>query len=123
MGTRRLRRIILTTVSCTVVAVVCAAPFIIDPGPNRTDVSTLFDAYQLFVQERTQQDLPLPASVSIDTLVQYGFLEEKEVVDFRKVELWLAITNSGLPQDWVMRARFPDQSEVILLNDGSVQQF
>ena len=89
MGTRRLRRIILTTVSCTVVAVVCAAPFIIDPGPNRTDVSTLFDAYQLYVQERTQQDLPLPASVSIDTLVQYGFLEEKEVVDFRKVELVL----------------------------------
>ena len=122
MSTRRLSGIVVTTVCITVLAFVCVAPFVVDPGPSHTNVTALFNAYQQFVNERKDQDLTLPASISIDTLVQYSFLSEEHATDFQDVELWLAITNSGLPSAWIMRARFPDESEVILLNDGSVQQ-
>lgn len=68
--------------------------------------------------EATRQ--PVPESVSLRELTNHGYLRAADVPGLAGLAVTIAL-NEGRPHDVLVRVRFPDGGQQVLLADGSVQ--
>jgi hypothetical protein len=68
------------------------------------------------------QGRPVPASVTLEELIQLGFLKEADVSGFAGMQVSVNLhADPKRPQDVLLRARLQDGTELITLADGTVQ--
>jgi hypothetical protein len=92
------------------------------PDPGHLDVSKLFRAIQAYAASHPTNGLPLPATVSLDELIERGLLQEADVSVFRGMDVQINLgADETRPADVLARARLPDGVEIVALADGSVQ--
>lgn len=93
------------------------------PPPGRVDAEKITIAVQTYVQYLKQNGLPVPQSVKLQNLVHKGLLRQEDVSGFDGVDVTIYLTmDETNPSQVLMRARFPDGSQEVVLSDGSVQQ-
>lgn len=85
------------------------------------DLVAAAQAYSRDLEERGQ---PLPASVSLEDLIEAGYLTSHDARAFDGIEVQVslepAVTNETYPQSILIQARMPDGTRVVLRADGSV---
>ena len=93
------------------------------PSGERVNGIRIVAAAQGYTRSLLVAGRPIPQSVRLDELVAHGFLKPEDVAAFHGLDaaVLLASTQRG-PQTVLMRVRFPDGTDLMLLADGSVQQ-
>ena len=86
------------------------------------DAAKLMSALQGFAHDREARGQPLPASLNLQDLISGKYLGTNDVVAFQGVEVTFSTTTDETrPQDILARAHLPNDSDVVLLGDGSAQ--
>ncbi len=123
----RIRRILLT--ACTGIALVVIVGLVVSaywehkqtPFEN---APKLISALQAFSRDHASGGRHLPPEVSLQDLLQGGYLTTNDVRAFEGMEVIFSTqADDTNPQMILARARTPDGQVVCLLGDGSVQQF
>ena len=65
----------------------------------------------------------IPQEVSLRELVDLGYLPRETIQTKEEIFVNLKNPSNHLPQDVLMRAVYPDGDQIVLLGDGSVQQW
>ncbi len=83
----------------------------------------LIRALAQYAKDLHSHGVALPPAVSLDTLLQSGYLTPQDVEPFEgaKVTFFLGATGTN-PQGVLMEAHMPDGTVQLVLADGSVQQ-
>ena len=112
-------------IAIAVVAAVfyCAA----HPKPTgRLDPFKIREAAGQYARDLKESGSPVPPAVPLKELIARRMLKSADVSGFEGAEVTVSLVslsaNSSRPDDVLMRARMPDGVELVLLNDGSVQQ-
>ena len=84
--------------------------------------SNLATALHAFELNRAMRQLPQPASITLATLVQSGYLSPKDARAFQGMEVTFFPVDPTRPQDIVAQMRFADGTICAALADGSAQQ-
>lgn len=93
------------------------------PPPGNVDAGKITVAVQTYVHYLKQNALPVPKSVKLQSLVDKGLLRYEDVSGFDGVDVTIFLTtDESNPSQVLMRARFPDGSQEVVLYDGTVQQ-
>jgi len=111
-----------------VVAVLLCAVFIVrflqsPSDAGRVDGQRLLGAARAYEARVKARGEPVPSTVSLAELLRLGLLKESDVAGLRGFEVLVHLqADEKRPGDWLVRARLPDQGEMVVLVDGSVQQ-
>jgi len=92
-------------------------------SPGKVDAPRILAAAREYTRLFMAQHLPVPASVNVDELISRGLLRPEDVAGFAGAEV--SVSLKGDPRDphtVLMRAKFKDGKDLLLLADGSVQQ-
>jgi|ERR1044071_1961334 hypothetical protein len=88
------------------------------------DTTPLIAAMQAFSRDQILQGRQLPAEISLQDLIQGGYLRAKDVRAFEGMEVTFSTRyDPTTPHRMVARARTADGQLICLMGDGSVQQF
>jgi hypothetical protein len=128
---KRTRAIILLVAGVLIVAcLVCFALFHSDSIRVATDrinslaADKIVAAAQTYAHDLEKKGLPVPASVDLKELVANNLLSREDVKGFDGMEVSISLkADETRPGDVLMQARLKDGSQVVLMGDGSVQQF
>ncbi len=128
---KRTHAIILVVAGVLVVAcLVCFALFHSDSLRGATGrihsvaAEKIVAAAQTYAHDLAKKGLPIPASVDLKELVAKDLLSREDVKGFDGMEVSISlIADETRPGDVLMQARLKDGSQVVLMGDGSVQQF
>ena len=120
-----LRRLLIVAV---VIVAVGASAFIVLESywarhqPPLKDLPVVLTALRRYSEDKLIRHQPMPAKVSMQDLVQAGYLKPQEAAEFKEVDLTFYPLAAGSgPKTVVARARLADGSQVVLLADGSVE--
>jgi hypothetical protein len=69
-----------------------------------------------------QRNLPIPASVSLQTLADQGFLKPSDISVFHGMDARITLVATGPGPTPLMRVKMGDGIEFILFSDGTTQQ-
>ena len=76
-------------------------------------------AYTADLRARAQ---PIPHSIPLEQLVKLRYLKPEQIAAFHGLEATLSLTaEQPGPRTVLMRVHMPDGTDIVLLNDGSVQ--
>jgi hypothetical protein len=91
-------------------------------SPGTVDVPKVIAAAKAYGEQLRTTGAAVPAEVSLNQLIASGLLRSNDVSGFSgmKVTVALGVDAQNL-QQVLMRARLPDGTEIVALNDGSVQ--
>lgn len=93
------------------------------PAPGRVDGEKIIAAIQNHVHYLKENGLPVPQSVKLQNLVDKGLLRHEDVSGFDGVDVTINLAvDEKNPSQVLMRARYPDGSQEVVLSDGSVQR-
>ena len=93
-----------------------------DRPPGRVDPARLLVAAQAYADNLKAQNLPEPASVSLDELIARKLVAESDVSGFAGMEVTVSLNgNKSRPQEMLIRVGMADGREIAALADGSVQ--
>ena len=80
-------------------------------------------AVESYSRDYVSRGQPFPSSVTLQDLVNGGYISAKEVQPFDGIEVTIYPTvNHSNPQAILVRARMPDGVQIVARADGSVQQ-
>ena len=66
---------------------------------------------------------PIPKSVPLQQLATLGYLKPEQIAAFRGLEATLSLTGDERnPKTELMRVHMPDNTDIVLLNDGTAMQ-
>jgi len=84
----------------------------------------LANALARYSRDIAKQGQGIPVSVTLETLLQAGYLTAEDVKPFGEAKvIFYATADTSKPQSILIEARMPDGSVQVVLADGSVQQF
>jgi hypothetical protein len=91
-----------------------------DAKVNGADI---IKAARNYTHDLISRRLPLPKSVSLNELVDRGFLQSTQIAAFHGLDasITLVATNSD-PNYVLMRVHLPDGTDLVLLANGSMQE-
>lgn len=90
---------------------------------GHVNAARILAASRTYADGLRAQAAPVPATVSLQDLVDRGLLAEADVAGFAGLDLNVSLAvDETRPQEVLIRARLPDGQEVVALADGSVQQ-
>ena len=109
-------------------ATFCVAAYLVvsltagrNPPVNGT---RLADALAQYTRELRLRGSPVPRTVTLDTLLQLGYLTSADALPFHGAQVtFYSDADATRPQSILLSARMPDGSVQAILADGSVQQF
>jgi hypothetical protein len=79
-------------------------------------------ALRRFSDDRMAAHKPMPDKVSLQDLVESGYLQPEIAAEFKELDLtFYPLPPGSSPKSVVARARLADGSQVVLLADGSVE--
>lgn len=83
----------------------------------------LLEATRAYAQELRARGTPVPATVSLQELLQRGLLQETDVSLLQGMDVRINLAaDASRPADVLVRVQMPDGREIVALTDGSVQQ-
>jgi hypothetical protein len=93
------------------------------PPPGHVNVPKLMGAIQRYQQQLRQAGTPIPLEVRLEELLAQGLLNPEDCSGFAGMKLTVNLhVNATNLQQVLVRARMSDGTEIVALNDGSVQQ-
>ncbi|MGE3311787.1 MAG: hypothetical protein AB7O66_17615 [Limisphaerales bacterium] len=120
-----MKRILFTLASVALIALVVSVAYLAGSSRNipQLNGARLVQAVRGYSADLKARGVPAPATVSLDELIERGFLDRGDVAAFEglSVQIGLAADESR-PGDVFARVQLPDGGEIVLLADGSVQQ-
>ncbi|HEY5912838.1 MAG TPA: hypothetical protein VJA21_19775 [Verrucomicrobiae bacterium] len=123
----KIRRILLVAcagVALVVIVALAASAYWERQQTPFQNAPKLISALQAFSRDQTAGGRQLPSEVSLQDLLQGGYLTTDDVRAFAGMEVTLSTqADDAHPQMILARARTPDGQCVCLMADGSVQQF
>ena len=124
---RRARRILFVASIPIIVFAVLVGNFIrtIETSIPILDPKILASAISAYRQDCINRDVPIPNEVSLTQMIRWGYLEKTKTEASGVDEIYFSTKLKGniLPQDILCRTEFLDGEQIVLLGDGSVQQF
>src|SRR5207247_1349837 len=91
--------------------------------PVLRDESKIVAAVQAFSRDKTKGGQALPASVSLQELVNGGYIAASDVRAFEGIDVTISLAlDATRPQQVFIRARLSDGAVIAGLADGSAQQ-
>jgi hypothetical protein len=89
----------------------------------KVDGPKIIAAGRAYTRELVSRQLPIPNSVSVSDLVAHGYLKPADVAAFQGLDATLSlISDASRPDFVIMRVRMADDSDLVLLQDGSVRE-
>ena len=120
-----LRRLLIVAV---VIVAVGATAFVVLESywahhqPPLKDLSVVLTALRHYSDDKVAAHKPIPDKVSMQDLVESGYLKPEIAAEFKEVDLtFFPLAAGGGPKSVVARARLADGSQVVLRADGSVE--
>ena len=90
--------------------------------PQTPDPRPVYQAALAYKQALQAKAQPVPESVSLAELTRAGFFSPSQAQAFDGYEITVSlVADESRPQDVLMRVRFPNGDEIVVLCDGSVQ--
>ena len=90
--------------------------------PQTPDPRPVYQAARAYKQALELKGQPVPETVSLAELTRAGFFSPSQAQAFDGYEITVSlVADESRPQDVLMRVRFPNGDEVVVLCDGSVQ--
>jgi hypothetical protein len=84
----------------------------------------LADALARYSRDIAKQGQGIPVSVTLETLLQAGYLTPEDAKPFGDAKvIFYATADTSKPDSILVEARMPDGSVQVVLADGSVQQY
>jgi len=118
---RSLAVIAVLTIAFLVGCMVYFASFNRQPG--HVDALKILTAARTYTANLRAEGLPVPASVSLQELINRRLLTASDVSGFTGMEVTINLSaDDTRPQDILIRAHLEDGQEIVTLADGSVQQ-
>lgn len=113
-------------VLCAVLLVLAAAVYFAmrpDPAPGSVNGVRILAAAQQYTRLFASQNLVVPETVALEDLLARGLLRKEDVTGLKgaEVTVWLR-GDPRNPATVLMRARFKDGQDLLLMMDGSVRQ-
>ena len=124
---RKTKKATLAARTLIVIAVLAVAIVVYFASSTRqtgqVDAVKIVKATRTFTADLKARGLTVPATVSLQELIDRGLLSASDVSAFSgmDVTVYLSAENNN-PQNILLRARLPDGAEIVTLADGSVQQ-
>jgi len=85
------------------------------------DAAKIFTAAQNYTRTLRENNLPIPPTVNLKTLIERRFLRAEDAKGFDGLDVTISLLgNPNNPQDVLMRVHFPDGQDMVVLRDGSV---
>jgi len=114
--------ILFLTVALTLVGVLLFSQWWQTPVPVQ-NWACLPAAVHAYVWDLQARRMPVPESVTLEQLVQAGFLRHEDAKAFDGMEVSFALhPNPDRPQESIIRVRMPNGEQLAVLGDGSVQE-
>lgn len=117
------------TLSILVVVVLLAAAagiaYLGGPSKNdgRLNGAKLIEAIHLYSRDLQSRGVPVPTTVSIQTLIDRKFIQAADVAVLQGMDLQIHMNaDESRPSEVLVQAHLPDGIDVVVLADGSVQQ-
>jgi hypothetical protein len=108
------------------ILVVGGLVYLLIPQSNanaKIDGAKIIAAGGAYTHNLLEHKQPVPRAVSLQELVQHGFLKPDDIAAFQGMDATLAlIYDSTNPTFVLMRVHMPDGTDVVLLADGTAQQ-
>src|SRR6267142_5634591 len=124
MKTRRLLAIVCAGIALVVVLVLAASTYWEHKQKKFENAPRLISALQAFTRDQTTRGRRLPPEISLQDLLQGGYLTTNDVRAFEGMEeTFRTQADHSHPQMIFARARTADGQFICLLADGSVQGF
>lgn len=80
-------------------------------------------ALQQYSQDLQHQGKDLPRTISVEELIQEGYLTQTDVQPFEGADVTFHTSfNKAIPESVLLEVHMPDDSILVQLGDGSVQQ-
>ncbi len=117
----------LLIVAGSIIAVAAVAFLVLESywahhQPPLKDMPVVLMALRHFSEDKAAKHEPMPVSVSVNDLVNAGYLKPEVAAQFKEIDLtFFPLPPGSGPKAVVARARLADGSQVVLLADGSVQ--
>jgi hypothetical protein len=90
------------------------------PKVNGAAIVVAAHAYTVDLRAARQ---PIPKSVPLQQLATLGYLKPEQIAAFRGLEATLSLTGDERnPKTELMRVHMPDNTDIVLLNDGTAMQ-
>ena len=91
--------------------------------PGHVDALKILTATRTYTASLRAEGLPVPASVSLQELINRRLLTASDVSGFTGMEVTVNLSaDNTRPQDVLIRAHLADGQEMVTMADGSVQQ-
>jgi hypothetical protein len=95
----------------------------INPEDHSINAGKLLQATRSYVHLLAGKEQSLPDSVTVKDLITQGLLAEADVPGFHGMDVSLKLSADDIqPHEVLVRARYADGDEIVVLGDGSVQQ-
>ena len=96
--------------------------YVRNPQNDKVDAKNIFNAAQTYTREMRGQGRTVPDSVNMKDLIALGLLKTSDVAGFSGADVTIYLTaNPNDPVAVLMRARFQDGQEMLVLGDGSIR--
>jgi hypothetical protein len=93
-------------------------------APQTVNGERLADALARYSRDIAKQGQGIPVSVSLETLLQAGYLTPEDAKPFGDAKvIFYATADTSKPDSILIEARMPDGSVQVVLADGSVHQY
>jgi hypothetical protein len=91
--------------------------------PHLVDGERMVKAFAQYVKDASKRREPPPSSITLDALLQLGYLTSEDVKPFEGAKVtFYAGADETRPQSVLCAAQMPDGTVQAVLADGSVQQ-
>ena len=93
------------------------------PVSGRVNALKIMTAAQTYAHDLKAHGLAVPATVALQDLIAQGLLTTADVSGFAGMDVTVSLVHADRsPQEVLMRVRLQDGSQIVALEDGSVQQ-
>ena len=90
--------------------------------PGTVDAAKIFSAAQAYTRDLQRQGISVPPTVQLKELIDRKLLKPEDVSGFAGAEVTVSLTaDPNDPRAVLIRARFPDGQEIVMLTDGTVR--
>jgi len=92
-------------------------------GDNKpVDGMKIISAAHNYTRFLIQNQQPIPQAVSLQVLVDKGFLQPADIGPFQGLKAAIALTKRGSGPSVLMRVQMPDGMDLVLFEDGVTQK-
>jgi hypothetical protein len=122
----RFKRMAAAVGAAVVVMVVAGLIYLLMPAETSSvtiDGRKIVAAGTAYTKVLIAHKQPIPKTVSLNGLMTHGYLKPADVAPFQGLDAELVLmTDASNPQSVLMRVHMPDDTDLLLLGDGSTQQ-